>query len=87
MRRVQPEEVAERPMVDLPNGVQKLLDLVRAVASETALMLLDEPTSGTAVRRSARNFTVPSQGDTNRPPRFSSTTTLTSWLSTATKYW
>jgi branched-chain amino acid transport system ATP-binding protein len=42
------EEVAVTPLKELPYGVRKLVDLVRVLAGEPALMLLDEPTSGTA---------------------------------------
>jgi ABC-type branched-subunit amino acid transport system ATPase component len=42
------EEVTITPLKELPYGVRKLVDLVRVLAGEPALMLLDEPTSGTA---------------------------------------
>jgi len=42
------DEVAESTLKELPYGVRKLADLVRVLAGEPALMLLDEPTSGTA---------------------------------------
>jgi branched-chain amino acid transport system ATP-binding protein len=42
------EEVAGALLKELPYGVRKLVDLVRVLAGEPALMLLDEPTSGTA---------------------------------------
>jgi branched-chain amino acid transport system ATP-binding protein len=42
------EEVAVTQLKELPYGVRKLVDLVRVLAGEPALMLLDEPTSGTA---------------------------------------
>jgi branched-chain amino acid transport system ATP-binding protein len=42
------EEVAGTVLKELPYGVRKLVDLVRVLAGEPALMLLDEPTSGTA---------------------------------------
>jgi branched-chain amino acid transport system ATP-binding protein len=42
------EEVAGTALKELPYGVRKLVDLVRVLAGEPALMLLDEPTSGTA---------------------------------------
>jgi len=40
-------QVAGERMSELPYGVQKLVDIARAIASRPRLMLLDEPTSGT----------------------------------------
>jgi branched-chain amino acid transport system ATP-binding protein len=42
------EDVAGVALKELPYGVRKLVDLVRVLAGEPRLMLLDEPTSGTA---------------------------------------
>jgi ABC-type branched-subunit amino acid transport system ATPase component len=41
-------DVAGVALKELPYGVRKLVDLVRVLAGEPRLMLLDEPTSGTA---------------------------------------
>jgi branched-chain amino acid transport system ATP-binding protein len=43
------EEVAGTQLKELPYGVRKLVDLVRVLSGEPRLMLLDEPTSGTAM--------------------------------------
>lgn len=40
-------EVADHPLESLPYGVQKMVDVVRAVAAEPRVLLLDEPTTGT----------------------------------------
>ena len=37
---------ADRPLTELSNAVQKLVDIARAVVAGTHLLLLDEPTSG-----------------------------------------
>jgi ABC-type branched-subunit amino acid transport system ATPase component len=42
------DEVARTTLKELPYGVRKLVDLLRVLAGEPRLMLLDEPTSGTA---------------------------------------
>jgi branched-chain amino acid transport system ATP-binding protein len=42
------EDVAGTTLKELPYGVRKLVDLVRVLSGEPRLMLLDEPTSGTA---------------------------------------
>jgi branched-chain amino acid transport system ATP-binding protein len=39
---------AERPIKELPYGTQKMVDVLRALASEPELLLLDEPTSGSS---------------------------------------
>jgi branched-chain amino acid transport system ATP-binding protein len=43
------EDVAGTTLKELPYGVRKLVDLVRVLSGEPRLMLLDEPTSGTAM--------------------------------------
>ncbi|MFT4011161.1 MAG: ATP-binding cassette domain-containing protein [Nocardioidaceae bacterium] len=42
--------VAHRRLGDLPNAVQKLVDLARSVLAGTDLLLLDEPTSGVSAQ-------------------------------------
>ena len=42
------DDVAGTTLKELPYGVRKLVDLVRVLSGEPRLMLLDEPTSGTA---------------------------------------
>jgi ABC-type branched-subunit amino acid transport system ATPase component len=42
------QALAGSTLKELPYGVRKLVDLVRVLAGEPRLMLLDEPTSGTA---------------------------------------
>jgi branched-chain amino acid transport system ATP-binding protein len=37
---------AQRPVLELPGGVRKLLDIAMALAGQPRLLLLDEPTSG-----------------------------------------
>jgi branched-chain amino acid transport system ATP-binding protein len=41
--------VADTQLKELPYGVRKLVDLLRVLSGEPRLMLLDEPTSGTAM--------------------------------------
>jgi ABC-type branched-subunit amino acid transport system ATPase component len=41
---------ADRPLTELSNAVQKLVDIARAVVAGTHLLLLDEPTSGVSGR-------------------------------------
>ena len=40
------KDVAEVPLRELPYGVQRLVDVARAMISEPSVLLLDEPTSG-----------------------------------------
>jgi len=40
------EEVAEQPVVLLPLGTGRIVEIARALASEPKIVLLDEPTSG-----------------------------------------
>lgn len=42
-------EFARTPLADLPNGIQKRVDIARATVSGTHVLLLDEPTSGLSV--------------------------------------
>ena len=39
-------EVADRPAVELPEGLRKLVDVALALALDPKLLLMDEPTSG-----------------------------------------
>jgi ABC-type branched-subunit amino acid transport system ATPase component/ABC-type branched-subunit amino acid transport system permease subunit len=40
------EEFAHRPAASLPYGIQRLVEIARAVASEPKLLMLDEPAAG-----------------------------------------
>jgi branched-chain amino acid transport system ATP-binding protein len=40
------EAYAERPLAELPHGLQRLAELARAIASEPRILLTDEPSSG-----------------------------------------
>jgi branched-chain amino acid transport system ATP-binding protein len=46
LRFLEVERLAERPVVSLPFGMQKIIGLARALAPEPALVLLDEPSAG-----------------------------------------
>ena len=45
-------------MSELPYGIQKLVDIARVIAAEPALLLLDEPTSGTTAEERATILAV-----------------------------
>ena len=42
-------DYARRPVVEIPQGVRKLLDIAMAMAASPSLLLLDEPTSGVSI--------------------------------------
>jgi branched-chain amino acid transport system ATP-binding protein len=60
LEKMELDRFASEPLAGLPYGVQKQVDIARAVAAEPRIMLMDEPTSGVtttereAVARSVR---------------------------------
>jgi branched-chain amino acid transport system ATP-binding protein len=46
LSRFRLSEHAQRPVLELPGGVRKLLDIAMALTGQPKLLLLDEPTSG-----------------------------------------
>jgi branched-chain amino acid transport system ATP-binding protein len=59
--------IANERLSELPYGVQKQVDLARAIASEPRLLLLDEPTSGTtSSERAAIADALKEIGQSNR---------------------
>lgn len=46
LRRFGLQDLADRPVRELPGGVRKLLDIAMALTGQPRLLLLDEPTSG-----------------------------------------
>lgn len=48
--RFELDQYAAEPLSALPYGVQKRVDIARALASEPDLVLMDEPTSGIAIQ-------------------------------------
>jgi ABC-type branched-subunit amino acid transport system ATPase component/ABC-type branched-subunit amino acid transport system permease subunit len=50
------EEFAHRPAASLPYGIQRLVEIARAVASEPKLLMLDEPAAG--MNTSEREYLV-----------------------------